>query len=281
VAVQVFVTFPADGEERLFDMRFPPPRGAHATGADHAHGSPHGGLVAAAGADAHLELLRDGRELRLWLLDANEATRSVADAAGTLLVQGAGAPVTVPLSEAGDSLVGPSPIGHEPATVIASVTIAGATHSARFALPRAETPANAFAEIAQQYERVRLALAADSTAGIADAARRIAEVAEPPDGLDAARAGVDAPELEQVRALLPDIATAARKLAAATDLAAARTAFDELTRPLLRWRALVSGARPAVAYCPMADKSWMQPDGTIANPFYGSAMLRCGTITDR
>ena len=34
-----------------------------------------------------------------------------------------------------------------------------------------------------------------------------------------------------------------------------------------------------VAYCPMVQKSWVQEDGAIRNPFYGSAMLSCGTFT--
>ena len=33
-----------------------------------------------------------------------------------------------------------------------------------------------------------------------------------------------------------------------------------------------------VAYCPMARKSWLQKDGTIQNPYYGSQMLTCGSF---
>jgi hypothetical protein len=31
-----------------------------------------------------------------------------------------------------------------------------------------------------------------------------------------------------------------------------------------------------VAYCPMVRKSWLQKDGTISNPYYGSSMQTCG-----
>jgi hypothetical protein len=44
---------------------------------------------------------------------------------------------------------------------------------------------------------------------------------------------------------------------------------------------LAAGVR--VAYCPMVRKSWLQMDGPLANPYYGSRMLGCGeftTITD-
>lgn len=30
------------------------------------------------------------------------------------------------------------------------------------------------------------------------------------------------------------------------------------------------------AHCPMAEASWLQKDGKIANPYYGKVMLECG-----
>jgi hypothetical protein len=30
------------------------------------------------------------------------------------------------------------------------------------------------------------------------------------------------------------------------------------------------------AYCPMANKPWLQKGDTLANPYYGSSMLTCG-----
>ena len=33
-----------------------------------------------------------------------------------------------------------------------------------------------------------------------------------------------------------------------------------------------------LAYCPMADKPWLQKDKDIKNPYYGSAMLTCGSF---
>jgi hypothetical protein len=32
------------------------------------------------------------------------------------------------------------------------------------------------------------------------------------------------------------------------------------------------------AYCPMRKASWLSPEKTIKNPYYGTAMLRCGEI---
>jgi hypothetical protein len=33
-----------------------------------------------------------------------------------------------------------------------------------------------------------------------------------------------------------------------------------------------------VAYCPMVRKPWMQRAETIANPYYGTQMLTCGSF---
>ncbi len=73
----------------------------------------------------------------------------------------------------------------------------------------------------------------------------------------------------------------AKKLGAAKDLAAARTAFGELSDALVKYAETSGSALPAgihVAYCPMADKPWMQKGTDIKNPYYGSQMLTCGSI---
>ena len=71
-----------------------------------------------------------------------------------------------------------------------------------------------------------------------------------------------------------------RKIAAAADIKAARAAFGELSDVMLAWAGEGTGGTGVrVAYCPMAKKSWLQTGGEIANPYYGSSMLRCGTFT--
>jgi len=34
------------------------------------------------------------------------------------------------------------------------------------------------------------------------------------------------------------------------------------------------------AYCPMKKAVWLTPDSTIKNPYYGNAMLNCGSVTE-
>jgi hypothetical protein len=33
-----------------------------------------------------------------------------------------------------------------------------------------------------------------------------------------------------------------------------------------------------VQYCPMADGSWLSNEKQIINPYYGSSMLKCGSV---
>ena len=73
------------------------------------------------------------------------------------------------------------------------------------------------------------------------------------------------------------LAEAAGKLAAASDIKAARAAFGDLSDAM---RAMAGegtgGTDVRLAYCPMVKKYWLQKGTEIANPYYGSAMLRCG-----
>ena len=140
---------------------------------------------------------------------------------------------------------------------------------------------SAFDRILDPYEAVRTALTEDHTRGVAEQAEEIrtvlADLAKNPT---AAKAGVPAARVDEVKALLPELTQAARALSEATTLGAARKAFYELSKPLIRYRSLVSGERPVVAYCPMAKRSWLQSEGDLGNPYHGAAMLTCGEVVD-
>ena len=131
----------------------------------------------------------------------------------------------------------------------------------------------AFDELMKPYEKIRLALLADSTEGVAGEAEALAEKAKENAEEAATPAGI--------KALLPEIAGFAEDLAEAADLTAARGAFSELSKLMVRYRSQVEGERPVVVYCPMVKKSWLQPDGEIGNPYSGSAMASCGEVVER
>jgi len=123
-----------------------------------------------------------------------------------------------------------------------------------------------FTEMAEHYEVIWRSLAGDTVDDVAEHARAIAEIAEEADHPAAGRE------------IAPEIAQSAVALATAEDISAARQAFGDLTKPLVRYRKAVGAERLKVAYCPMANKAWLQPEGEIGNPYYGSEMLTCGSF---
>jgi hypothetical protein len=119
------------------------------------------------------------------------------------------------------------------------------------------------AALVEPYLQVQVALSADQFEGVPARGEAI-EKAATPLGADAGA-----------------IVAGAKKLAAATDIAAARTAFGELSTALTAYAEKTkSGFGPdvRVAYCPMVNKPWLTKDKTIRNPYYGASMLTCGSF---
>ncbi|HUP61941.1 MAG TPA: DUF3347 domain-containing protein [Thermoanaerobaculia bacterium] len=81
---------------------------------------------------------------------------------------------------------------------------------------------------------------------------------------------------EATKAKNADVAKAADAVAKSADLDKAREAFGPLSDELIKLRNASQGERPAVAYCPMVKKSWLQSKSDkIGNP-YDAAMKECG-----
>ena len=120
----------------------------------------------------------------------------------------------------------------------------------------AELPAT----ITSPYLKLQVALAGDSVDGIFENASAMAE--------EAVALGGDADA----------IVVAAKAIAVAEDIASAREAFGSLSDALIHYSELAGLGELKVAYCPMVDKSWVQEEGPIANPFYGAMMLTCGSF---
>jgi len=75
------------------------------------------------------------------------------------------------------------------------------------------------------------------------------------------------------------IVGAAGDLEKAGKIADARTAFGRMSEALVAYldaQKRKPGGSVRVASCPMANKPWLQKDGAIQNPYYGSQMLGCG-----
>jgi hypothetical protein len=110
-----------------------------------------------------------------------------------------------------------------------------------------------------------------------------ADAALASDRIDGVKANADSIG-SAARALGPSavaIDSAAMELASAADLADARTKFGMLSEAIDVYMANQHLAPPVgvrVAFCPMAMRPWLQRDGAIRNPYYGSQMLTCGSF---
>ncbi|HMF98367.1 MAG TPA: SCO family protein [Vicinamibacterales bacterium] len=77
------------------------------------------------------------------------------------------------------------------------------------------------------------------------------------------------------------VRAAVNPFAQVTDLRSAREAFGGLSDALLDYIGTALPDGLAVAYCPMARKSWLQRGAVIQNPYYGRVMGDCGRVVDR
>ena len=120
---------------------------------------------------------------------------------------------------------------------------------------------DAMKAIVGSYLEVHAQLAADKTDGIKAPATAIATQATALGESGAA------------------MAKAAKTVADAPDIKAARDAFGVLTDAVVAaakadgWKDL---GDVKLAYCPMVRRSWLQKDEKINNPYYGPAMSTCG-----
>ena len=79
-------------------------------------------------------------------------------------------------------------------------------------------------------------------------------------------------------ALLKDAAP----IAASSDIKKQRESFASLSTNLATLAKTVKLSTEPVymQYCPMKKWSWLSSDKAIKNPYYGSAMLTCGKVTE-
>ncbi len=140
----------------------------------------------------------------------------------------------------------------------------------------------AFDAMVQDYLAIQTALAGDSIKGIDKHAAAIAKAARAlSDDFDIEATGVESKDAAALLKVLPGLGESAADLSEAKDIKAARAAFGDLSEAMVAYRELVTGDAPNVAYCPMVKKNWLQNGKKITNPYYGSKMLRCGSIVSK
>lgn len=111
-------------------------------------------------------------------------------------------------------------------------------------------------ELLTSYEAVSAALAADDLAAAKDAAHDLAHYGEC-DGNE-------------------EFATLVTKISKANDIKAARTAFKAVSAAVIPLAA--EAGDHYIMTCPMAGADWIQTSKNVANPYFGSEMLGCGSV---
>ncbi|MGH9339118.1 MAG: DUF3347 domain-containing protein [Acidobacteriota bacterium] len=123
-------------------------------------------------------------------------------------------------------------------------------------------------KILDQYFQIHAALAQDSTEGVDVAAREIISVASEAPATDSG-----------VQKLFDDVKKAAQQIQG-KNLDEARAAFFELSKPISAYLSnhYSGNKKYPVYFCSMSQKSWIQAEKGVRNPYYGSSMLTCGTL---
>jgi hypothetical protein len=117
--------------------------------------------------------------------------------------------------------------------------------------------------IVDPYLKIQLALADDSLDGVKANAGNLATAAT----------ALGAPAMK--------IDTTALQLASAAEIEDARVKFGALSEAIDTYASGLKLKMPEgvrVAFCPMAEKPWMQEGSAINNPYYGKSMPTCGSF---
>ncbi len=123
--------------------------------------------------------------------------------------------------------------------------------------PASKPDAKLVLQAFEQYEMVRVALAADKLADVAPHAKELAAAIEPVGGTKAAKA--------------------AAALVTAKDIEVARKHFADLSTAVVPVFQAAAIPGTTAYMCSMKQSSWIQRRKDVENPYYGKAMLTCGT----
>ena len=106
-----------------------------------------------------------------------------------------------------------------------------------------------------EYIKIQEKLAADSTQGVSDAAKKIASLEKN-----------------------TKVAQEAEKVASAKDIKDMREKFKLLSKEVISSTPKKELKDVKVAECPMANAKWLQKGDSLRNPYYGASMLECGSF---
>ena len=135
--------------------------------------------------------------------------------------------------------------------------------------------------ILDNYYRVAARLANDSTDGIDGNLELIINNSKKVKEMES---GVPENLLERLSGITGNIEDDATEMKG-VGLEEARKKFKNLSRSMITYLkelyGKINGAEKIyIYYCPMADASWLQKEEGTRNPYYGSSMLKCGSVKE-
>ncbi|MED5464327.1 MAG: DUF3347 domain-containing protein [Myxococcota bacterium] len=141
----------------------------------------------------------------------------------------------------------------------------------------AEAFNKAMSPVVQAYLQIQATLAADSIKGVPKSASLILKSLK---AIDTAK--IKGPNAEHYASLPNKMGKALEALLKSPNLRTVRQSFLEVSRPITMWASTARPKGTILAFCSMADNGkgggWLQKEGPLRNPYYGSAMLECGEI---
>ncbi|GAO43974.1 DUF3347 domain-containing protein [Flavihumibacter petaseus] len=136
-----------------------------------------------------------------------------------------------------------------------------------------KTPVN---NLLQQYYGIKNALVAGDPAAAAKAATAFTGALQ-----NINTGSLAASEQAALKPVREKLLENSKAIASGKDLAKQRAAFQVLSDNLIPVVKASKVDAPAyIAYCPMKKASWLSAEQAIKNPYYGSAMLTCGSVKE-
>jgi multidrug efflux pump subunit AcrA (membrane-fusion protein) len=135
--------------------------------------------------------------------------------------------------------------------------------------------------ILDNYYRIAASLANDSTEGIDG---NLELIINGSDKIKNMESGIPESLFERLSVIIGNIEDGATKMKGA-GIEEARKRFKNLSRLTIDYVKELQGQikdaeKFYVYYCPMADASWLQKEEGTRNPYYGSSMLKCGSVKE-
>jgi hypothetical protein len=127
-----------------------------------------------------------------------------------------------------------------------------------------------------KYYNIKNALVANDAANAAKEAADFTALAKGVN-ITALAAG----EQQVFKSIQDKLVADASTIAGSKDLTKQRTSFQTLSANIITLSKATKVNNPVyVAYCPMKRAYWLSAEQGIKNPYYGTAMLTCGSVTE-